>query len=606
MATRPTTELDFDQLKADIITFIKTNPTYSDYAFEGSALNAIIDVLAYNTHNNAYIANMLHAESFIDSAQKRGSVVSRAKELGYRPKSATCSSAIITIVANDTTPNIIITLSRGDSFTSSNDIGTYSFAVLENISGSVSGTTHTFSGVKIVNGIRVQNYFTVDTTQNVRSIFSIPNENIDTETLKVYVRDSISSIGKVEYTLAESIYDLNAESKSYFLQESHDGLFQIYFGNDILGKQPVNGNVIDIDYFVTTAVANSNGCLTFNSANNIGQSHTITTNQSSFGGSDKESINSIKFNSIKTNSSRNRAVTVLDYASIIKAKYSFIQTVSVWGGEDNNPPTYGKIFVSLQPATGYTISDDVKNNIIAKDLKAISVMTMGIEFVDPTYIDLHFITNLKFNSAKTTSSKLDVVSLVKATILNYISSIAEFNKDYIESTLTSLITQSDPGIVGVTINKQVGFKISPPIGIELNFQKNVGNKILKSSIKSTRFTVVAGTTPTVVYIKEIPDKFSTFTNSTTVVIHNAIGLYSLNDTLIKEIGYVNLDTGEFNFSVSVFSYLTANKFIDITFDLVNDDIYSIRNQIIQLSQTIIDPTIGIIDNNQVSVESYDK
>lgn len=606
----PITELDFDQLKSDIIAFAKTNPVFTDYNFEGSALNSIIDILAYNTHTNAYYANMLHNEGFLDTAQKRSSVVSRAKELGYTPRSSVCSNAFLDITLFGVSPEITsMTIPRGTNFTSTNDNGTYSFIVSDTNTSIRVGGDQLFKSVRVVNGVRAKNFYTIDTQTNIRSIFTIPNSNIDTSTIKVTVRNSISSLDYVEYFLATNAYGAVSDSTVFFLQESFDGLFQIYFGGDVIGKQPANGNVIDIDYIVNENNELSDGCRTFGFDGSIGAYSNINllTTQVSFGGAVKEDIASIKYNAVKSNSAKQRSVTTSDYELIIKEAFNFVKSASVWGGEDNVPPVYGKVFISLQPVSGYTISDTVKNNIITPALRANSIMTVGVQYVDPTYINLYFNTAIKFNPTKSILSQDGVEGNVRSAIVNYVTSITAFNKDYLDSSVSALLVSLDPGIVSVDISKIVGFKLTPLLGVRSNHEKYVNNAIVSGSIRSTKFNVVSNLDLVEVSIKEIPNKIENVLSSFGVISTNQfLGLYSDSNTLIEEIGYVNLSSGKFYITFSVYSYITDTHFVSIFCSLSQKDVSTYRNYILTMDSAPEDATIGHIANNEVVTNIYGK
>lgn len=604
--TTPITELDFNNIKSEIIDFIKSNPTFSDYNFEGSSLNAIIDILAFNTHSNAYYANMIHNEGFIDTAQKRSSVVSKAKELGYTPRSAVCSTAYINLSVSGIPTNVSLSLSRGTLFNSKNDNQSYQFIVAETIPAVVIGTTRTFNNIKLVAGKQVQNTFKVDTNSNIRSIFTIPNKNIDISTLKVFVRENQSAISTTEYFKSENVFESDATSNSYFIQESYSGFYQIYFGNNVIGKEPVNGNVIDIDYIITDSFSNSNNCKTFSLSSSIAgaTSAIITTVQPSFGGSEKENIDSIRFNAVKSNSARNRSVTTNDYELILKEKFNFIKSVSVWGGEDNVPPVYGKVFISIQPVDGFIVSKKIKDSVIAPAIKNSSILTVLPEFVDPTYTNLEFSTKIKFNPLKTTMSQIGVETSIKNTIINYIDGISTFNQDYLESTLLSKISDIDSGIISVFVDKTVGFKMSPIIGVESNHLRSINNQIIQGSIKSTKFVTYTDSQH-IVTIKEIPGKFTTISTVGAIEIIASLGMYE-NDILIKEIGTVNLFTGLYDISYELYAYLSSTRSISIFSKVATADLIVKRNQILNLDLNVEDSEIGLLDSNVVLTELYAK
>lgn len=597
--TRPTTELDFDNIKSDLIQYIKSNETFTDYNFEGSALNAIVDILAYNTHLNSYYANMLHSESFLDTAQKRASVVSRSKELGYTPRSATGSTAYVNVNALFSTESAqlnSITLSKGSQFSSVNDNGSFTFVADKDYISTKTSTSHYFNNVRLVEGNRIRNTFTIDTTRNVRSVFSIPNKGIDTSTLQIFVKDSAYTNDIVEYTKVDDIYNLKSDSRVYFIQESYNGFFEVYFGDNILGVQPVNGNIIIADYIYTENFDKPNLCKSFNFSGVLSSAAVSTqTTQQAYGGSVKEDITSIKSNAIKSNSAKERAVTSIDYEIKLMEKFSFIKSVSVWGGEDNVPPVYGKVFVSIQPTTGYTLTELVKRDVITPEIRKNSVITVAPVFVDPEYMYMDFKTTIKFNQNKTQNSRISVESSIKNIVSNYVSDISKFNTDYLESSLSSKILSHDVGIVSVDLDKRVGFKLEMQEGVETNFKRTANNSIIAGSISSSNFNVFYVNTVSVANIREVD-----LSNSL-----STLGIY-IGDTLVSRIGTVNMITGEFNITFSVYSYPSISRYINLRFDLVGDDIQVKRNQILLIDTDRTDTVSNILSNNLVVTELYDK
>jgi hypothetical protein len=393
----------------------------------------------------------------------------------------------------------------------------------------------------------------------------------------------------------------------YFLQESHSGFYQIYFGSGVLGAQPVDGNYVDVDYIVTDDYDVANGCRLFGFSGSIGTATgiSITTTQISFGGANKEEMSSIKYNAVKSNSAKNRAVTENDYELLLKQDFNFIKSVSVWGGENNVPPVYGKVFLSVQPVDGFSVSTSVKNDVLIPSIRKSSLLTIIPEFVDPTYTNLEFTTKIKFNPLKTTTSQVTVEGLVKDTVQAYVDSISTFNTDYLESELVSEVLGSDGGIVSVSINKRVGFKMSPLIGVESNHVRGINNPIKQGSIKSTKFTVFYENQYTVT-IKEIPNRTSQIINSDlTVQTIAALGIYSGAD-LVKEIGSVNLFTGVFDLTFSLFAYISSTRFISLSCVPENDDIVVRRNQILNLDNIEDDSRIGLLSSNIVVTELYGK
>ena len=607
MNTTPSTELDFDSIKANIIAFMKSDPTFTDYNFEGSSLSTLINILAYNTHTMAFLASAGHSERFLDTAQKRASVVSKAKELGYTPKSVSCSSAYVNIVSVGATG--AVTIPRGTVFSSSNENGAYEFVAVETVTSVQSGADQAFNSVRLVEGVMIENTFTVNTASNVRSMFTIPNKNVDTTTLKVYVRNPNDISSRTEYRLAENVYDLVSSANVYFIQESFEGYYQIYFGGNVIGKQPANADIIDIDYFISTSFDAPNGCALFGFDGAIGNGSyvTIATSQVAVGGSVRETLDSIKINAIKSNSAKERTVSVSDYELALHENFNFIKSSSVWGGEDNIPPVYGKVFISLQPVSGYTISTSVKKDVITPVLRKYSVMSIIPEFVDPEYTFLSFNTRVKFNISKSTSSQSTMEYAVKSEVANYINSISKFNADYLESTLLTNIVNADSGIVSADITKKLGFKVSPIFGKETTFSKYTNNAIVPGSISSTLFNILHDGEYTTVSINEVPGKsLSVKTVSGGIEVIDTLGLYTKTGELLKEIGTVNLVTGKFDLTFSIASYLTGSRFVLISFETVSPDIITNRNQILAIDTIVADIAIGRLENNVVTTEIYAK
>ena len=605
--TTPSANLDFDSIKSNLIAAIKADPTFTDYNFEGSALNALVDILANNTFNNAFLASAAHAENFLDSAQRRSSVVSRATEMGYTPQSAVCSTAYVDIVAENVSTSEV--LPRGLAFTSTNENGTYTFSVAEDISSVTNGANQEFKNVKLVEGVLTSNTFTLDPSTNIRSIFTIPNAGIDTSTLRVFVRSSVNAIDRTEYKLADLEYGLTGEDEVFFLQESYAGLFQIYFGNNVVGKQPATGSIIEVSYFLTKNFSAPNGCRLFTFDGNIDSATAVNVNtiQVAVGGDLKESIESIKLNAKKSNSAKKRYVKESDYELALKENFGFIKAVSVWGGEKNVPPVYGKVFFSIQPKSGFTISDTIKRDVLTPAIRANAVINAIPEFVDPEYLLIEFSSLVKFNQSKTTTTKLAAKALVKNSIDSYVGSIATFNKDYINSQLIKSVSNVDPGLVGVSISKRVGFRVSPLIAVKTYYTRSIHNTIKNGTIKSTKFNVLYESAATPVVIKEVVGSDSVITIKGVTQTIKTLALFNDTGEQISTIGTVNLNTGKFEFYIDILSYITTNRFVQIMCELVYEDINAAQNQIITLDETVSeDTTIGLATNNFVEIENYER
>ena len=316
MAQQTVTELDFDDIKANLRVFLESQSEFSDWNFEGSGLNAILDLLAYNTHYNGVIAHMLANESFLDSAIKRESVASLAKAIGYTPRSRRSSTAKLNVVITppDSYTSTTLTLSRNTIFTSIVDGVSYTFYPAEDVVATKSGTTFTFNDLEVKEGVRVSSQFAV-VAGNEQGPYVIPNTNIDTTSLRVRVQTSLSDLTLTSYNVSSTILDVKTDSKIFWIEEGTDGLYQLRFGDDTLGKKLSKGNLIRIDYLNSNG-DKPNGCKSFSCSSVIsggGEIITITTSSNAGSGSLKEKIDEIRFNAPKYNATKDRAVTSSDY-----------------------------------------------------------------------------------------------------------------------------------------------------------------------------------------------------------------------------------------------------------------------------------------------------
>ena len=348
---------------------------------------------------------------------------------------------------------------------------------------------------------------------------------------------------------------------------------------------------------------NVNGCrlFSYNSSFGTGTSFGVVTNQVAFGGAQRESLDSIKFNAKLAYTTKRRAVEASDYEFLLKEQFPYIKSVSVWGGEQHVPPVYGKVFVSVQPVTGLTISDAVKRDTLAPFIKARNVLTVTPEFIDPEYINLDFVTDYKFNQASTYSSQSTVTGLIKSAISNYLTSISVFNKPYIESELIRELVDLDPGIVSVYIDKSIGFNAAPLIGIDTNFKTTLNNQIIPGTVYSSKFSWFS-TSEVFVSIKEIPNSITvTTTTAGDSISIGKLGIYDLTGNLIDTIGTVNYNTGSFDVNLQVYRYVSSNRFVAIRCKAITPDVNVERNQIVYLSSAGADTTIDLADANQVNV-----
>jgi hypothetical protein len=454
------TDLDFDTIKSNLIQFLNQQSEFSDYNFQGSALSVLIDLLAYNTHYNAYYLNMIANESFLDTALLRDSVVSHAKLMSYLPASrnAPIATVNITVDSGSTTIDTLI-IPRGTVFSSEIiDDYPYNFVTIENHTVTKSNTKYLFENIDLYEGILNSYTFTQDNNSNPKQIFTLPDTNIDTRTLKVSVNENPGSNSNyTTYQSSTNILDLNSSSEAYFLQEGRDQKFEIYFGDDYISKKIADGSKVIASYVITNGTA-ANKVNTFIPTGPIGgySDITITSIAAASGGNERESVDSIKFSATKKYSTQNRLVTAKDYAAYIKSNYPGVQSISVWGGEEQTPIVYNKTFIALKLKDGYYLSETEKKRIIDEIVTPKAVIATAAEIVDPNYLYILVEGTINYDSEKTNLSSKDLKTKAINAIRNYNTTYLEtFDSRYVQSRLQDDIDNADSSFVGSVIRTKV-------------------------------------------------------------------------------------------------------------------------------------------------------
>ena len=453
------TDLDFDDIKSNLKTFMRNQSDFTDYDFEGSGMSALLDVLSYNTHYLAMNMNMVANEAFLDTASVRSSVVSHAKTLGYVPNSARAPIANVNITLNNIGNLTSAIIPVGTIFTTVIDSVNYQFVTIAEHITQVSNGILSFSNIPIYEGTYVTNRYTVD-TKNVDQKFYVNDANGDTTTLIVDVFDNASATSSTTFTQALDNTQVKSDSDVYYLQESVDGKFEIYFGDGITGKALSDGNIVRMRYVVTNKTK-ANGASNFTTSATISTITDITTAtvSAASGGAEKESIQSIKFNAPLDYAAQGRAVTVNDFKAIVPKVYANAKSVQVYGGEDNDIPVYGKVYISIVPTTG-SITASAKSQII-KDLKeTYSVASVTPAIIDPEYTKLRLNVVFAYNSKNTIKAKETLESNVLTTVTNFnTNNLTNFDSAFRHSAFTRLIDETDDAITSniTTVNLSKDF-----------------------------------------------------------------------------------------------------------------------------------------------------
>ena len=438
-----TSDLDFGNIKNSLKDYFKNTSEFKDYDFEASGLSSILDVLAYNTHINALIANMAINESFLSTSQLRSSVVGHAESLGYSPRSKSAPMAVL-----DITSSTEDTILPRASFSTFVDETAYVFYTNQLYTGTQNGDgSFTFSGVKVYEGTeKTKTFFADDSTDTV---FVIPDENIDTSTMIVQVFDNSNADVSVRYKNILDVAAVDENSRVYMLRETPAGEYEMYFGDgELLGLRPQTGNVIEVSY-ISTASTDANGAAVFSMTTD--QTATVTTITPASGGTDRESIQEIKINAPRAFATQQRLVTADDYTSMIQSNYSqYVKDVIAWGGNDNLPPKFGSVFVALNFIGGY--SEEVQNEIkdlIRENLTDFrSIMSIETEFVDPEIVYLRLTTSFNLDSTLSTLNSEQYKQEISDLISTYfLTELDTFGSIFRRSNLLSRIDDYSPAIL---------------------------------------------------------------------------------------------------------------------------------------------------------------
>lgn len=595
MANYRLAELDFDDIKVNLKQFLTNyrdkdnNLIFKDYDFDASSLSILIDLLSYNTHYNAYLANMVSNEMFLDSAVKRESAVSIAKHLGYTPLSYRSAKAKVTFTVPEPVNNPpTLTLPKFSTFTTSVNGTPYTFSNLDAVTIKPADGVYTFSNIEITEGEPLSYTYRVDVS-GPEEKYTIPNKTVDTSTIRVTVQNSYTDLTVHSYTMVDTLESLTKSSKVYFLEENPSGFYEIYFGDNVLGQKLSPGNLVKIEYLASSGSA----C---NVSNTIVQSFSLGTEvggvslnsaiqaiANSSGGDEPDTLDEIKFKAPRFLSSFNRAVTANDYKAIIEANYPLVESVSVWGGEENIPPKYGKVIISLKPYSGYTINNELKNKISQDILSNKKMMTIIPEFIDPNYLYINLDTKVKFDPKNSRYTDAQIQTLVTAKIREYFSTdLQKFDKDFVYSKLSKSIDAIDTSIIGNVSNFKLQKRIAPTVNIRNDYTgTNIikfANKLISGSIQSTGFYYKVNLDIKAVYIKDVLTTAST----------SKISIFDLytDKVLVENFGTIDYSAGTISIdSLMPAGYLENTNDIRIYSKIEELDINSTKDLILVIDDS---------------------
>jgi hypothetical protein len=562
-------ELSFDGIKQNLKTYMKNKTEFQDYDFEGSNLSALLDILTYNTYMNAYYLNMIGSEMYLDSSQLRNSVVSHAKELNYLPRSRTSSRALVTFTVNTggDTPTFVV-IPENYTVRSVVDNVNLDFSTNEALVLTYDGVSYTSDPVYVYEGKIVNEFFTV--ADGMR--YTLSSENVDTNSIKVTVIKSASDSTNTVYSKAENLYGLNSNSEIYFVQGYNNNQYEVVFGDGVAGKKLTNGNIVKVKYRSTNGEL-GNKAYAFSTTSKIDglYSVTVSTNTSAADGSERETTESIKYNAPRHFASQNRAVTKDDYKNLIIETYPQIKTVNVFGGEDADPPQFGKVIISMIPyGTNPLVSSELKQNITTF-LKTKSITTEPV-IIDPEYLYVEVITDARYDPTLTSKSTQQLKTEVIAKIQEYSDVyLTDFGNDLRKSKLSSMIDEADPAIISNQTSLRAIYKLLPVKGVTQRINFSFSNALYRpfkvayseneeETVRSDYFT----------YVKEGISYTARISDDGMGVLR----IYYLTPDskqiiLETNIGTVNYDTGEVVMDLNPYDYTNYINMYGIT---ANDDI----------------------------------
>ena len=578
-------QLDFDQIKANLKRFLSNQSQFKDYDFEGSGMSILLDLLAYNTHYLSYNANILANEMFIDTADLRNSIVSLAKSLGYTPNSPRAPIADLTVVVNDATGSSL-TMGAGTKFTTSVDGTSYNFVTTASNTITPVDGIYTFSNLKIYEGTYVTYQYTANTS-DVDQRFLIQSANADTNTLTVQVQNSSVDTTAFTYTKATSITELDSTSRVYFLQEAEDGKFEIYFGDGVIGKAIEDGNIIILKYVVTNKTA-ANGASSFSLSGNIGgfSDVTITVNSNAANGANAQTNDSVKFYAPKSYAAQDRAVTIEDYKTKVAELYANAKSISAWGGENAETPVYGRVYISINPISGSSLTDATKNSIVTQ-LKRYSVASVTPVIVDPETTTLLLTTTARYDEQATSKTADTLKTDITNALTNYNNNtLNQFDGIFRYSKVLELIDDADTSILSNITTLRIRKSFTPTTGSSTNYtiyfsnalyNPHTGHRSAEGGILSSTGFKVNGDATNIYFFDD--------DGSGNLRRYYLVG--SVRTYVDNSAGTINYSTGQINIdSINISSIEnirgSASTVIELTVQPNSNDIVPVRNQILNI------------------------
>ncbi len=584
------TDLEFDAIKSNLKSHLSSQTQFQDYDFEGSGMDVLMDVLAYNTHYMGYYANMLANEMFMDTASLRESVVSHAKHLNVIPTSVVAPTAYLNMTFTPSNSPVSLTIAKDTKFTTSINASSYNFTTTKTTTITPVAGVYSVTNLPIKEGKIINKSYTVDLA-NTTQRFIIPNTNIDTSTIVVTVQNSANDSTTVTWTDGNSldVTTIAIYQKVYFLQEVEEGKYELIFGDGTVGKQLADGNKIFIEYLVTSGVI-ANKASTFTAVGSVAgltsANYTLTISSAASGGASAESIKSLKNNAPKLYQAQKRATTKDDYKSILLAERGDIESITVFGGEDASPAVYGKVYIAVKPTGNESYSTTTKNVLKNNILKKSNVVTVQPEIIDPIYYYLLITTVVNYDPVTLLTNEDTLKSAIDNSITEYFTSdLQKFDQKFRYSVLTKKIDNTNVSVRNSKTSIKYQMKISPvTLATTSTYTMEFNNTLTKGTVVSTSFTQSDGNTYSLIddsagIIKVV--------RTTSGVVDSPIVYFILPDGSQNQ-GTIDYTTGKIvlnNFNPYTISDGTTDIKFTVTPGINNQDITPLREQILTTDST---------------------
>jgi hypothetical protein len=590
--------LDFDALKANYKSYLKSQSVFRDYDFEGSNINVLLDILSYNSYLNSFYLNMAVSEGFLDSAQMRSSVISHAKELNYTPRSARSAKGVVNLsIALTSGSTNTIEIPKGTQFSGSNANGGFTYTTAENHILTSVTNTFTLNGLDIYEGTYINETFAVDTSiENQKFVLS--NINVDTTSIEVIIAEN-DGLDTTEYTQVLTLYGLTNSSKIYFIQSTLEGYYEIVFGDGVFGYSPQNNATILVTYRITDGAA-GNGITSFSidrdigAYNNVTVRTTVTTATASNNGDFIESIDSIRFRAPKHYQTQDRAITSNDYANMIYENFPEIKSVNVYGGETiSGSVEYGKVFISPVSRSGSVITDSLKNDIIfyISDKNSMSITPV---IIDPDFLYIVPSMIVTVNFKNTSLSPADIKALIITTTNSYNNSkLQNFNTAFRYSKFLAVLNDADESIESIQLHNTIKKIIFPPLNTNQPLVVSLNNILIPGTLTSSEFLLNDGNT--YIFTDYNPNN-NTFVKEglQTINTNKLIYLKQISSSDVQnfiEAGEINYDNGSISTkSLIIFSFLKSSG-IEFYAQPKYEDLYGIKNDLIEIDINNIDISV---------------